>query len=473
MKRNFLSMVVMGISLLVLFGFSWAQCPEDPNDLGSCDTLHVVPWPETDTCYVVNYPFPDTICINEPGENFPCFWYVHLLVTHDSNTFWWEDEGAWVQDSIAAFVIPLLFHHQSTGGADSVIFPFEPQSWNNPDISPYFPWMDRSMFRHFVDSRTGDIVYYNRMLQMVENFHAAWNVYTDIDSVASEGDSGHVFLGMPVMSATCQRWGEGERTLLATLTFIITDTMHICIDSPFWPPASNLTFTRHDAAIYFPRHDLPQCIWVGPPRMEVTSPNGGETWLVGDSHDITWISEGSKADVTIEYSTNGGVDWDTVIASTSDDGVYSWDIPNTPSTECRVKVSDAADGDPSDMSDDNFTIASANEPPVVSDIPNQTIAEGESFASISLDNYVTDPDDHDSVMIWTHWGESELLVDITDRVVTITVPNPEWNGAETIWFKACDPGGLCDSNEATFTVTAVNDTPVVSDIPGESIGEGQ
>jgi hypothetical protein len=23
---------------------------------------------------------------------------------------------------------------------------------------------------------------------------------------------------------------------------------------------------------------------------------------------------------------------------------------------------------------------------------------------------------------------------------------------ETIWFKACDPGGLCDSNEAIFTV---------------------
>jgi len=91
---------------------------------------------------------------------------------------------------------------------------------------------------------------------------------------------------------------------------------------------------------------------------------------------------------------------------------------------------------------------------LVSDILNQSTPKGGSFAPITLDDYVTDPDDHDSVMIWTHWGEVELLVDITDRIATITVPNPEWSGAETIWFKACDPGGLFDSNEAAFTVTS-------------------
>jgi hypothetical protein len=111
--------------------------------------------------------------------------------------------------------------------------------------------------------------------------------------------------------------------------------------------------------------------------------------------------------------------------------------------------------------------------PVVSDIPNQTIAEGENFTSISLDEYVTDQDDPDSVMVWSHWGETELLVNITNRVATITVPNPEWNGAETIWFKACDPGGLCDSDQAIFTVIAVNDTPMVSDIPDQTIAEDE
>jgi hypothetical protein len=120
-----------------------------------------------------------------------------------------------------------------------------------------------------------------------------------------------------------------------------------------------------------------------------------------------------------------------------------------------------------------FTVMAVNDKPVVSDIPNQTIAEGEKFASVSLDDYITDPDDPDSVMVWSHWGETGLLVHITKRVATITVPNPEWNGVETIWFKACDPGGLCDSDQAIFTVTAVNDTPMVSDIPNQTITEGE
>jgi hypothetical protein len=111
--------------------------------------------------------------------------------------------------------------------------------------------------------------------------------------------------------------------------------------------------------------------------------------------------------------------------------------------------------DPGGLCDSNeatFAVTALNDPPLVSDIPDQTIGDSGSFAPISLDDYVEDPDHHDSVMIWSHWGELELMVDITDRVATVTAPSPGWSGIETIWFKACDPGGLCDSNEAIFLV---------------------
>ena len=62
---------------------------------------------------------------------------------------------------------------------------------------------------------------------------------------------------------------------------------------------------------------------------------------------------------------------------------------------------------------------------------------------------------------------------IVDRVATITIPSVDWNGAETITFKATDPGRLFDDDAAMFTVTAVNDPPVVSDIPDQTIAEGQ
>ncbi|MCK4427837.1 MAG: dockerin type I repeat-containing protein, partial [candidate division Zixibacteria bacterium] len=213
------------------------------------------------------------------------------------------------------------------------------------------------MFRHFVDSRTGDTVYYNRMFEMVQNGKAQWNVYTDIDSVSSGGDSGHVWFSLVKMASNCQKWWEGERVLLATLTFKVSDTMHVCIDSTFWPPANVLAFTRYDAVNYFPRHNLPFCIWVGPPRIEVISPNGGEDWCVGDSHDITWLSERFTDDVKIQYSTNGGGSWIDIISSTENDGVYPWTVPNTPSTNCLVRIYDAADGDPYDESNAPFTIS--------------------------------------------------------------------------------------------------------------------
>jgi len=119
-----------------------------------------------------------------------------------------------------------------------------------------------------------------------------------------------------------------------------------------------------------------------------------------------------------------------------------------------------------------FTVTGVNDAPVVGDIPNQTIAEGSLFTTITLDNFVTDVDHNDNQISWTWSGNSQLTVSIVSRVATIMIPNADWNGAESVTFTATDPGGLTGSNAATFTVTAVNDAPVVADIPNQSVAEG-
>jgi VCBS repeat-containing protein len=120
----------------------------------------------------------------------------------------------------------------------------------------------------------------------------------------------------------------------------------------------------------------------------------------------------------------------------------------------------------------SITVNPVNDAPVVADIPSQTIAEGSSFATIALDNYVSDVDNTDAQMTWTYSGNTQLTVSIVNRVATISVPNSDWYGSETITFKATDPGGAWDDDPATFTVTNVNDPPVVSDIPDQTITEG-
>ena len=77
------------------------------------------------------------------------------------------------------------------------------------------------------------------------------------------------------------------------------------------------------------------------------------------SRSITWISYVPADDVKIEFSTNGGTDWTTIIASTPNVGHHPWTVPNTPSTDCRVRISDASGDDRLvDSSNGPFTIES-------------------------------------------------------------------------------------------------------------------
>jgi len=92
------------------------------------------------------------------------------------------------------------------------------------------------------------------------------------------------------------------------------------------------------------------------PVITVTSPNGGENWIVGSTHNITWTSSGSIANVQVDYSTDNGSSWNSITASTTNDGSYPWTVPDTLSTECLVRVQDT-DGSPSDTGNSTFTIS--------------------------------------------------------------------------------------------------------------------
>ncbi|MBD3348782.1 MAG: hypothetical protein GF400_06260, partial [Candidatus Eisenbacteria bacterium] len=99
------------------------------------------------------------------------------------------------------------------------------------------------------------------------------------------------------------------------------------------------------------------------PVQEITTlePSGGERWHVGTERVITWTSE-NVTDVKLEYTAEWGVPsptWHTITASTPSDGSYTWEVPliaGEPSGDCRIRVSDAADGDPSDVTDGSFEI---------------------------------------------------------------------------------------------------------------------
>ena len=119
-----------------------------------------------------------------------------------------------------------------------------------------------------------------------------------------------------------------------------------------------------------------------------------------------------------------------------------------------------------------------NTAPDVSDIPDQEIAEGETFTAINLDYYVYDLEDPPSAISWSYDGNSELTVDITDHIATVSVPDG-WYDEETITFTAEDTGGLSGSDEAIFTVNQATQNPpnfppaIPEQVPGGVQQEGE
>ena len=118
------------------------------------------------------------------------------------------------------------------------------------------------------------------------------------------------------------------------------------------------------------RYDISDNIFTISSILTVTSPNGGEEWIVDQEQNITWTSQ-NISNVSIEYSTDNGGSWLDVITSTpASAGSYTWTVPNTPSTQCLVRISDVANTSINDVSDATFTIPIPQYPTVTVTAPN-------------------------------------------------------------------------------------------------------
>lgn len=133
-------------------------------------------------------------------------------------------------------------------------------------------------------------------------------------------------------------------------------------------------------------------------------------------------------------------------------------VPNASSPDLDVAIQ-ASNWVGTDVQ--NFTIL-VNDAPVLADIPDRQIDEGASFAIINLDDYVDDPDGSDENISWTYSGNTDLVINIVDRKLSVNVVDQEWYGTETVTFRATDPGGLYAEDDVIFEVTNVNDAPVIS-----------
>ncbi len=117
-------------------------------------------------------------------------------------------------------------------------------------------------------------------------------------------------------------------------------------------------------------------------------------------------------------------------------------------------------------------IIALNNPPVVSDIPDQSTEEGTAFPDLSLDNYVSDVEDTPSMIAWTarQRATSHLSVSIgVNRILHAYPTDSNWVGTDTLTLIAEDSGSRAfrkkDSTDVLFTVINGNDAPVITSLP--------
>ena len=168
------------------------------------------------------------------------------------------------------------------------------------------------------------------------------------------------------------------------------------------------------------------------PTVTVTSPNGGESWAWGSSHNIAWTSTGTIANVKIEYSTNNGTGWTTIIASTANTGSYAWTVPNTSSTQCLVRVSDASNAAIFDVSNAVFNFSS--------DItePNNDSASAATLPMGTTENLIYTEDDIDWYKFFVPPADAGKDLKVNVRVTSPYPDPPPANWGSDIDFELLD-----------------------------------
>jgi glucose/arabinose dehydrogenase len=97
------------------------------------------------------------------------------------------------------------------------------------------------------------------------------------------------------------------------------------------------------------------------PIVTVASPNGGESWVGGSSHPITWTATDDLGvtGVDVYYRDTAIAPWTAVASNLTNSGSFNWFVPNTPGSAVKVRViARDVDGNAGvDSSNATFTIS--------------------------------------------------------------------------------------------------------------------
>ncbi|MCU0432220.1 MAG: T9SS type A sorting domain-containing protein [Bacteroidia bacterium] len=206
------------------------------------------------------------------------------------------------------------------------------------------------------------------------------------------------------------------------------------------------------------------------PQITVTSPNTAVTWYVGFSNTIQWTSQYvTNPFVAIDYSTDGGTTWTVITTSTNNSGSFNWTVPNTPSSQARVRVKDAANPSTFDISNVNFTIA-VPVPTITITSPNGGETWGTCLTyNISWSNTFVTGNYNIEYSLNNGGSWAPVISNVSGSTYTWLVPNTIATSSQClIRVSSATNPAVFDVSNATFTINQVQYVAVTSPNGGES-----
>lgn len=203
------------------------------------------------------------------------------------------------------------------------------------------------------------------------------------------------------------------------------------------------------------------------PQLFVTYPNGGEVLYPGTSVGIYWTNNYVPGSfVKLEYSTDSGVNWTTIVTNTSlTSGYYNWAFPNIPTTKALVRVTSSSLPNVMDTSNAVFTIrpfitiTSPNSPGIsYPSCSNQYIYLDKSSAI----TYVKVEYSTDSMASWTTYSSSYYVGGSNSTSVSWSVPSLFTNN---LFLRVSDVSFPTRLDVSDYPVVVRGDSSIVLNSP--------
>jgi hypothetical protein len=187
---------------------------------------------------------------------------------------------------------------------------------------------------------------------------------------------------------------------------------------------------------------------IAAPALVLTSPNGGEQWIVGTPHSISWTRAGVSENVRLELKRNyPSGSWETIASSVAGTA-YVWTVSGATSTEARVRVVSTITSSLADTSEASFSLIG---PPLTLSSPN-----GGEIANIGFPLTVrwlrVNAPGETQVELNRSWppGPWELVGSTTADSLVWSVTGPASTTARVRIYLASPPVG--DTSAANFLI---------------------